>query len=51
MEYRILKSDDSIAKKDRFDITGDPTQLITADKNENKVVTFVCENTGWRKIS
>jgi hypothetical protein len=26
-------------------ITGDPLELTTTDKNDDKVITFVCENT------
>jgi hypothetical protein len=38
-------------QKESFDIIGDPTELMTTDKNDDKVITFVCENTDWRKIS
>ena len=32
-------------------ITGDHLELTTSDKNDDKVITFVCENNDWRKIS
>ena len=32
-------------KRTASSITGDPLELTTTDKNDDKVITFVCENT------